>query len=56
MKKRVLYGAMVVLAIFIGIFIWADNELNEVLGKSTDVIAISSIVKPSKIIQIKNQI
>ncbi|MDI6048885.1 amidohydrolase family protein [Flavobacterium sp. XS2P24] len=54
MKKRLLYGAIVVLAIFIGIFIWADNELNEVLGKSTDVIAISSIVKPSKIIQIKN--
>ncbi|MDI5888773.1 amidohydrolase family protein [Flavobacterium yafengii] len=54
MKKRVLYGAIVVLAIFIAIFIWTDNELNEVLGKSTDVIAISSIVKPSKIIQIKN--
>lgn len=45
---------MILLVVFIGVFIWADNELNKVLGKSTEVINISSIVKPSKIIQIKN--
>ncbi|OCB73677.1 hypothetical protein B0A79_20190 [Flavobacterium piscis] len=38
----------------IGAFIWADNELNKVLGKSTNVINISSIVKPSTITIIKN--
>jgi predicted metal-dependent TIM-barrel fold hydrolase len=45
---------MILLVVFIGVFIWADNELNKVLGKSTEVINISSIVKLSKIIQIKN--
>ena len=58
MKKlwfmRFLYALMIVLGVFIGVFIWADNELNKVLGKSTEVINISSIVKLSKIIQIKN--
>ncbi|UQD56770.1 amidohydrolase family protein [Flavobacterium sp. K5-23] len=48
--RRLLYVAMILL----GVFIWADNELNTVLGKSTEVINISSIVKPSKTIQIKN--
>ena len=52
--RRFLYAVMILLVILIGIFIWADNELNKVLGKSTEVINISSIVKPSKIIQIKN--
>ena len=52
--RRVLYAVTILLVVFIGIFIWADNELNKVLGKSTEVITISSIVKPSKIIQIKN--
>lgn len=45
---------MILLIIFIGVFIWADNELNKVLGQSTKVINVSSIVKPSKAIQIKN--
>jgi predicted metal-dependent TIM-barrel fold hydrolase len=58
MKKiwftRLLYAIMILLVIFICVFIWADNELNKVLGKSTKVIDISSIVKKSEIIQIKN--
>lgn len=45
---------MILLIVFVGVFVWADNELNTVLGKSTEVIPISSIVKPSKTIQIKN--
>ena len=45
---------MIFLVFFISVFIWADNELNTVLGKSTEVINISSIVKPSTTIQIKN--
>lgn len=52
--KRILYVAIVVLGIFIGAFAWADNELQEVLGKSTEVIDIAALVKPSEIIQIKN--
>ncbi|AOM76800.1 amidohydrolase family protein [Pedobacter steynii] len=52
--KRVLYAAVILSVLFIGIFIWANNELNKVLGKSTKVINISSIVKPSGTIQIKN--
>ena len=45
---------MIVLGILICVFIWADNELNKVLGNSTKVINISSIVRPSETIQIKN--
>ncbi|MFB9077496.1 amidohydrolase family protein [Flavobacterium procerum] len=52
--KRLLYAFIVFLVILVSAFIWADNELNKVLGKSTKVIAISSIVKPSKTTQIKN--
>ena len=52
--RRLLYVIMVVLGITICIFIWADNELNKVLGKSTKVIDISSMVTSTQIIQIKN--
>ena len=45
---------MIFLVFFISVFIWTDNELDTVLGKSTEVINISSIVKPSTTIQIKN--
>ncbi len=38
----------------IGSSIWPGKELKKVLGKSTRVIDIASIVKPFKIIQIKN--
>lgn len=49
-----MYAAIIVIVVFISVFIWADNELNKVLGKSTKVINISSIVKASKTVQIKN--
>ena len=52
--RKLLYAAMIFLVFFISVFIWADNELDTVLGKSTVVINISSIVKPSTTIQIKN--
>ncbi len=52
--RRLLYAAMILLVAFVGVFIWADNELKKVLGKSTRVVDISSIIKPAKIIQIKN--
>lgn len=52
--RRILYATIVFLVLFIGVFIWADNELNKVLGKSTKVIDIASIIKPTEIIQIKN--
>ncbi|MFC6095542.1 amidohydrolase family protein [Flavobacterium qiangtangense] len=52
--KRILYVTIVVLGILIGVFVWADNELHEVLGKSTEVIDVATIVKSSEIIQIKN--
>jgi hypothetical protein len=49
-----LYVTIIVLSVFIGVFIWADNELNKVLGKSTKIIAISSMVKSAEVTQIKN--
>lgn len=49
-----LYVFIVLLSITICVFLWADNELNKVLGKSTKVIDISSIIKPSEIVVIKN--
>lgn len=52
--KILLYTVIIILVVFISAFIWADNELNKVLGKSTKVINISSIVKPSRATQIKN--
>ncbi|PAM94386.1 hypothetical protein B4N84_15085 [Flavobacterium sp. IR1] len=53
--RRLLYLIVVLLIVILGVFIWADNELNKVLGKSTKEITISSIVRPSnKIIGIKN--
>lgn len=52
--KRLLCAFVVALVIVIGVFIWADNELNMVLGKSTEVVDVSSMIKPSKTIQIKN--
>lgn len=52
--RRILYSVIVLSAILMVVFLWADHELNKVLGKSTEVINISSIVKPSKVIQIKN--
>ncbi|MFE3867481.1 amidohydrolase family protein [Flavobacterium sp. LS2P90] len=52
--RKLLYVVMALLGISFCVFLWSDNELNTVLGKSTKVIDISSIVKPSEIIQIKN--
>lgn len=52
--RRILYSVIVLSAILMVVFLWTDHELNKVLGKSTEVINISSIVKPSKVIQIKN--
>lgn len=52
--RRLLYVVVTFLVVLVSVFIWADNELNIVLGKSTKVINISSIIKPPKTIQIKN--
>ncbi len=52
--RRLLYTFIIVSVVLVAVFIWADNELNKVLGKSTKVISISSIVKPNKITLIKN--
>ena len=53
-SKKTLYTLLIILLLTSITFIWADNELNKVLGKSTRVIDISSIVNPTKTIQIKN--
>ena len=53
-SKKTLYALLIILILTLITFLWADNELNKVLGKSTRVIDISSIIKPSKTIQIKN--
>jgi predicted metal-dependent TIM-barrel fold hydrolase len=52
--RRLLYSVIIASGIFLSVFIWADNELEKVLGKSTPVIDIDSIIKPSDITQIKN--
>lgn len=52
--RRLLCAFILLSIVFMVAFIWADNELNKVLGKSTKVISISSIVKPNKITLIKN--
>lgn len=52
--RRLLYVVVIFLVVIISVFIWADNELNKVLGKSTKVVNISSMVNLSKNTQIKN--
>jgi hypothetical protein len=52
--RRIFYSVMTLLGVLICVFIWADNELNKVMGKSTKSIDISSIIRPSKILQISN--
>ena len=52
--KRLLYALLILLIVFIGVFVWADNELNKVFGNSTEVVNISSIIKPSSSVYIKN--
>ena len=52
--RRFLYAVVVLLVVIFGVFLWADNELNKVLGKSTRVVNIASIIRPSKMFLIKN--
>ncbi|MBF4488069.1 amidohydrolase family protein [Flavobacterium sp. CSZ] len=52
--RKLLYVTLLLFVIFIAAFIWADNELNKVLGRSTKVINISSILRPAETTQIKN--
>lgn len=52
--RRAMYSLIALFGVLICTFIWADNELNKVMGRSTKTIDISSVIKPSKIIQIRN--
>ncbi|WP_136666905.1 amidohydrolase family protein [Flavobacterium sp. H122] len=52
--RKLLYVVIALLSITTCVFLWADTELNKVLGKSTKVIDITSIIKPSKTVIIKN--
>lgn len=52
--RKLLYAFIALFSLLICLFLWTDNELNKVLGKSTKVIDISSIIKPSEIVVIKN--
>lgn len=52
--KRITYTLILLAGIAGCVFIWADRELNKVLGESTGVIDINSIVKSAKTIHIKN--
>ena len=53
-SKKLLYTLITLLILTTIVFLWSNNELNKVLGKSTKAIDIASIVKPTEIIQIKN--
>ncbi|WP_158974303.1 amidohydrolase family protein [Cellulophaga sp. L1A9] len=52
--RKLFYSLLIISVVSIGVFIWANKELNKVNGKSTDVINISSNIKPSSSIYIKN--
>lgn len=53
--KKVLFRRLLYVGILLFcVFFWSCSELTKVLGKSTKVIDIASIVNPTKIIQIKN--
>ncbi|OPB88053.1 hypothetical protein BAS06_12780 [Elizabethkingia miricola] len=52
--RRTLYTFILLFGLLCITFIWADNELNKILGKSTEVINIERFVKSSKIVQIRN--
>ncbi|KGO91476.1 amidohydrolase family protein [Flavobacterium subsaxonicum] len=52
--KKLLYAVIIVIGLFIGVFIWADNELNKVLGKSTQVVNVAPNVSTYITIHIKN--
>lgn len=52
--RRISYSVLALLGVLICTFIWADDELNKVMGKSTKTIDIYSIIKPSKMLQIRN--
>jgi len=58
MKKSLIkifkYSLLLLVIGSVGTFIWTDNELNTILGKSTEVINISTIIKPTPSILIKN--
>jgi hypothetical protein len=54
MKKLLFRTLLYVGIVLFCISIWSCGELRKVLGKSTKVIDIALIVKPTKIIQIKN--
>lgn len=52
--RRTLYTAILLFGLLCFTFIWTDNELNKILGKSTEVINIDKFVKSGKIVQIRN--
>lgn len=52
--KIIKYSLLLLVLGSIGTFLWANNELNKILGKSTEVINISAIIKPSPSTLIKN--
>lgn len=52
--RRIVWSSAIGLCMMGCIFLWADHELNKVLGKSTRVINFSSFIKPSPLVQIRN--
>lgn len=52
--RRVLWSSAIGLCMMGCVFLWADHELNKVLGKSTRVVDFSSFTKSSSLVQIRN--
>lgn len=52
--RRILWSCVIGLCMVTCGFLWADHELNKVLGKSTRVIDFSSHIKSSSLVQIRN--
>ncbi|WP_131401682.1 amidohydrolase family protein [Chryseobacterium sp. JM1] len=52
--RRVLWSSAIGLCMMGCVFLWADHELNKVLGKSTRVVDFSSFTKSAPLVQIRN--
>lgn len=52
--RRIVWSSAIGLCMMGCVFLWADHELNKVLGKSTRVVDFSSFTKSSPLVQIRN--
>ncbi len=54
LKKRLAYGLLIFVVLSIINFIWSDNELTKIMGKSTELVDASRMVKKVESITLQN--